>query len=300
LSVVVGRRGSKIREIREKHAIKIDVVESIDNIVNLTLNGDRIECLLAKNEIIQLSNDHSDLESCQINVPNYLHRFLIGPSGSIINEIVNNLGGPHKIQVKFPKSPDNGDLILIHANNEISELVKVALYKSLEESCGETKGCLEIDKASIKEDIAISKSELSFISGRQKQNFVQMMKSYNVTIRIEELENVTMLYVLGNEGMQSNVSSCLQEIKVFLNLTIFQDKMRVTEKIPIPEDIVKSFIVEGKLNEMHKSFMPIFKKVKIQGVHAEIIDNMILMRGESTKLLSSTSLITSHFKQLVI
>lgn len=218
LPTLLGRRGSNIAKLRAENNIKIDIFENEKGgDASCSILGDLDACEVVKEMIMSQVEEISSKTEEYLKIPHHLHRVLIGRSGSQIKEIIDSFGGADKVQIRFPKSGIDSDLDLVTVicSPEIHASVKETLYSILLNTVGESFGILSFESAAFKESFAIPKSEIGYISGRNKQQLYDLMKKYGVTINIKaETKAECFLDILGNDGKENSIKECIKEIKV--------------------------------------------------------------------------------------
>jgi len=115
LPFIFGVPSSKVNEQAqiwsEHHSIKIgQEIDREKDVAIVTLSGDRDEVRLALNEFNRLLEDQKrNIRSVSTSVPKSLHKFLIGPKGSVLLELETETG----CSLIIPGADDSSDQITI-------------------------------------------------------------------------------------------------------------------------------------------------------------------------------------------
>lgn len=157
-------------------------------------------------------------------VPHYLHRYLIGPSGSVIRDIVERFGGVQKVDIKFPKTGidtrESMNTVTISINGEHLDSLLACFDETIVDALGadhesvfecisrEGEGC-------VSERFLIGKSDAEFVVGRNGEVLVDMLRKHGVTVWATPQGKDTELLVVGGADMTKNVSLCKKELLVF-------------------------------------------------------------------------------------
>ncbi|CAH1756211.1 10687_t:CDS:10 [Entrophospora sp. SA101] len=156
---IVGRNGSRISEIR-------------DNTSTLKSNINK-----AKLQILGIVNELENQVIVKIKIDHQYHKYLIGPGGNHIREIVARAGGSDERNlasvVKFPYFGDNSDEVTLKGDKVLVESVKTELERLVEEQKN-----IPVDY------IHIPPSQYSMIIGRNGIQLREFQERFNVEIKI--------------------------------------------------------------------------------------------------------------------
>ncbi|CAG8489346.1 12407_t:CDS:10 [Ambispora gerdemannii] len=155
---VVGRGGVKITEIKDDTFTRIDLGRSEpspdnpdEQIVNVVIHGTKQDIVKAQEAILQIVHELESQTTITINIDPQHHKYLIGPGGSRIREIVAKAGGPDEKSsqagiVKFPRHGSNSDEVILKGDKNIVEKVKIELEKLVEEQNNLVVDLIEIPR----------------------------------------------------------------------------------------------------------------------------------------------------------
>ncbi|CAG8593403.1 18703_t:CDS:10, partial [Racocetra fulgida] len=146
---IVGKNGVKITEIKDETKTRIDLgqAEPSDDdpnqqVVNVVVYGTKSEIIKAKELILGIVKEFENQKTITMNIDPQYHKYLIGPGGSRIREIVAKAGGPDEKSgqtgiVKFPRPGTNSDEVTLKGDKELVEKIKVELERLVEEQLRE-------------------------------------------------------------------------------------------------------------------------------------------------------------------
>ncbi|CAJ0745461.1 22896_t:CDS:10 [Entrophospora sp. SA101] len=210
---IVGRNGSRISEIRDNTSTRIDFEkQEIDNdssntdnsekanidsnnnsninknnvnnqqqqeqkLANVAIYGVKSNINKAKLQILGIVNELENQVIVKIKIDHQYHKYLIGPGGNHIREIVARAGGSDERNlasvVKFPYFGDNSDEVTLKGDKVLVESVKTELERLVEEQKN-----IPVDY------IHIPPSQYSMIIGRNGIQLREFQERFNVEIKI--------------------------------------------------------------------------------------------------------------------
>jgi len=141
--LVIGARGSKIREIQADTGVSVNVGSrdtAIGGMIKVTLKGDKDRCANARKIILDLiseaDNDNQEAEpgySDTITIPLEMTRKLIGPQGSTIRDIQDMSGA--QVDVARRNTAVNGLItVTLSGPPEACDAAKARINEIVEES----------------------------------------------------------------------------------------------------------------------------------------------------------------------
>ncbi|CAG8712684.1 13950_t:CDS:2, partial [Cetraspora pellucida] len=142
---IVGKNGVKITEIKDETKTRIDLgqAEPSDDdpnqqVVNVVVYGTKSDIKKAKELILGIVKEFENQTTITMNIDPQYHKYLIGPAGSRIREIVAKVGVPDEKSgqagiVKFPLPGTNSDEVTLKGDKELVEKIKVELERQVEE-----------------------------------------------------------------------------------------------------------------------------------------------------------------------
>ncbi|XP_061189597.1 vigilin-like [Saccostrea echinata] len=115
-SKIIGRRGDRVKKIREDHDVIIQFPREQDEDQNsITITGYEKDVEAAKETILNIVREYEEMVTVECNVDHRVHPRIIGLRGRNIRKIMDNF----KVDVRFPRpSDDNPDLILISGDED--------------------------------------------------------------------------------------------------------------------------------------------------------------------------------------
>ncbi|CAJ0830958.1 736_t:CDS:10, partial [Entrophospora sp. SA101] len=163
---IVGRNGSRISEIRDNTSTP-----------NVAIYGVKSNINKAKLQILGIVNELENQVIVKIKIDHQYHKYLIGPGGNHIREIVARAGGSDERNlasvVKFPYFGDNSDEVTLKGDKVLVESVKTELERLVEEQKN-----IPVDY------IHIPPSQYSMIIGRNGIQLREFQERFNVEIKI--------------------------------------------------------------------------------------------------------------------
>ncbi|KAJ3219938.1 hypothetical protein HDU67_008467 [Dinochytrium kinnereticum] len=312
---LVGSQGSRINKLKDDCGIRVDF-DDIDgsDLVKVVLEGSRSGCLDAQKKINEAVDDLVNVGSIDLKIPSYLHKDIIGPSGSRIKTVIDSFGGPEKVKVQFPPRGDSAyggvsaSIVTLKAHTRELEALKKAVLKVTAEVLGsEEKPIQLIDEAAgvVESSLEIPKGEISRIIGKGGDHLKELMRKFNVNIWVvEEEEGADVsVRVVATKANESNVTKALEEIK---------GKIRVSEQVAIPEKILENLAAGGSTRDMElASINDILRRVRADSAgaaYAEIqgpasrgqTGSSITVRGDSKAITAAVALVTKSLNELTL
>ncbi|KAG9290830.1 hypothetical protein G9A89_010979 [Geosiphon pyriformis] len=181
---VVGRGGAKITEIKDDTFTRIDIGppgspqnNPDETMVNVMIHGTKSDIVKAQEAILQIVRELENQTTITMNIDPQHHKYLIGPGGSRIRDIVAKAGGPEEKNlqagiVKFPRHGVNSDEVILKGDKTLVEKVKAEL-----ESLVEEQNNLIVDV------IQIPRTQHPLIIGRNGSSLRDIQHRFNVTIQ---------------------------------------------------------------------------------------------------------------------
>ncbi|CAG8560746.1 1982_t:CDS:10, partial [Ambispora leptoticha] len=223
---VVGRGGAKITEIKNDTFTRIDLGHaepSPDNpdeqIVNVVIHGTKDDIIKAKEAILQIVRELESQTTITINIDPQHHKYLIGPGGSRIREIVAKAGGPDEKSsqagiVKFPRHGSNSDEVILKGDKNVVEKVKIELEKLVEEQNNLVVDLIEIPRIQHSQIIGRNGASLKDLQHRfdveiqfpGSRGYNDTHLSGDVKMEIEECDAVKII------GKKENIMAAKTEI----------------------------------------------------------------------------------------
>ncbi|CAJ0648733.1 7518_t:CDS:10 [Entrophospora sp. SA101] len=144
---------------------------------NVAIYGVKSNINKAKLQILGIVNELENQVIVKIKIDHQYHKYLIGPGGNHIREIVARAGGSDERNlasvVKFPYFGDNSDEVTLKGDKVLVESVKTELERLVEEQKN-----IPVDY------IHIPPSQYSMIIGRNGIQLREFQERFNVEIKI--------------------------------------------------------------------------------------------------------------------
>jgi len=119
---LIGRKGAVISKLRETHGVNIQVPPSSSepdgeksNLIKII--GYEQNCMEAKEAINAIIGELEDQETMEVSISNAIHSRIIGQKGRTVRKIMETF----KTDIRFPKNPDDPDLVLVTGTKENCE-----------------------------------------------------------------------------------------------------------------------------------------------------------------------------------
>ncbi|KAJ3082951.1 hypothetical protein HK102_001369 [Quaeritorhiza haematococci] len=340
---IVGRNGTKVMKMKEECDVRIDfkdleVAEGEEEAqeVEVAIEGTRAGCAEAKSRILEIVDDMVNTESINLIIPFYLHKQIIGPSGSRIKKVIEAFGGPDKVKVQFPKvggdADASQDTVVLKANKRVLPELKKELEKILAEVLGgssgsderpaspgkkggkakggqqgEVESILDGEQVAVVEEILkVPRAEIPRIVGRGGEGLKEVMRKFGVSVWVAEKGteqdddgDETAVRIVGRRGKEKDVEAARDEIA---------SKLRVAEKVPIPEKFLQQIAsVTGAMRDVEISqLQEIVKRVRGEfGAYADVSINKkdpsngsITVRGEQRVVEAAAKLVKKSLEDL--
>ncbi|ORX98161.1 hypothetical protein K493DRAFT_280708 [Basidiobolus meristosporus CBS 931.73] len=136
---VVGRNGSKINEIKEDTSTKIDLGRPEDEndedaLVSVAIQGTKEGIAAARDAIMEVVEDQQSRVTVTMDIDPDHHKFLIGPGGSRIKELITKFGGdadsePWQRTVRFPRSDSTSSEVVLKGDQQLVEQLRAELAR---------------------------------------------------------------------------------------------------------------------------------------------------------------------------
>ncbi|CAJ0647229.1 4979_t:CDS:2 [Entrophospora sp. SA101] len=192
---VVGKNGRRIKEIKTDTFTKIYISKPItlnvddsnddnnnklyEQVVRVNVRGNKRDNIKAQNKILEIVEEFEKQTTIIMNIDPKHHKFLIGPGGNRIKEVIAKAGGPEDKSsqagiVKFPRLDDGGSRI-----NEVVIKGSEELVKKIKE---EFEILIEEQENLIIDIIKVPRNEHSVIIGRNGSQLHNIQNKFNVEL----------------------------------------------------------------------------------------------------------------------
>jgi transcription antitermination factor NusA-like protein len=119
---LIGRKGAVISKLRETHGVNIQVPPNSSSPDEEKSNQIRIigyeqNCMEAKEAISAIIGELEDQVTLEVSINNQIHSRIIGQKGRTVRKLMEQF----KTDIRFPKNPENPDLVLVTGTQEHCE-----------------------------------------------------------------------------------------------------------------------------------------------------------------------------------
>lgn len=112
---IIGRKGTVISKIREKHNVNIQFpARGGSDSDMITISGYEKNCEKAKEEILSITGDLEKMVKKSVNIDSRIHSRLIGARGRAIRKIMEE----HKVEIKFPRGTEDPNQVMVLGTEE--------------------------------------------------------------------------------------------------------------------------------------------------------------------------------------
>ncbi|KAH6579078.1 hypothetical protein BASA61_010491 [Batrachochytrium salamandrivorans] len=315
---VVGRGGSRLAKLKEDLDARVDLNDDYDaDLVECVIVGLQSECTVLKSRIESAIDKLINIGTVWVAIPSYLHRHIIGPSGSTIRNLIDATGGADQVKVNFPKQGDGTDenMVTVTAHStavdqvvdQLKQLVVQVVSTGGNGQADLTKAEASrftelhtLDNAVVVEKLLVPKSDISYVLGRNRDDLLGLMRKHGVTLWVvDDGASGLQIHIAGGAGTEKQVHQCLLDM---------QSKLCVSAIVPIPSDILEVLVLTGPeqtqmlevLNE-HLRAVRSEHNVTIEltgGASKGVQGGAITMRGSQHKMEGASKSLESILKDL--
>jgi len=256
---VVGKNGVKITEIKDETLTRIDLgqAEPSDDdpnqqVVNVVVYGTKSDIKKAKELILAIVKEFESQTTITMNIDPQYHKYLIGPGGSRIREIVSKVGGPDEKSgqtgiVKFPRPGTNSDEVTLKGDKELVEKLKIELERLVEEQSNLTVDIIQIPRA-----------QHPILIGRNGMQLREIQSRFNVTIQFPGSRSYNDIPIVSHtNGKIENSEEAVKIIGKAENIEAAKaeilSRVRCTQ-INVPRKFHNSLISNGVVRKLRSDF----------------------------------------------
>ncbi|KAL0970265.1 hypothetical protein UPYG_G00239660 [Umbra pygmaea] len=127
---IIGKGGANIKKIREETSTKIDLPTENSNSETVVITGRRNNCEAARDRILAIQRELSNIQESEVTIPAQLHNSLIGSKGCLVRAIMEDCGGVH---IHFPSECSGSDRVTVRGPAGEVERAKRQLLQLAEE-----------------------------------------------------------------------------------------------------------------------------------------------------------------------
>jgi hypothetical protein len=203
MSHLVGRGKSNITKLKAKYHINIELSDTEEGVA-CTIQGPEVTCNIVYNMLSQMFAQFTDTATVTLDIPRYMHRFLIGIDGQGVKELVQSL--PGTVHINFSKPGSDEDTVSLSGKHAAVDAAVTKLKNNVNALVGNDKfELVEPANAAVCEGIQVKPSDLSNLKP------LEYCKKYGVCVW---LSADRLLSVCGSQSNQNNVKRCIEAVKV--------------------------------------------------------------------------------------
>lgn len=262
---VIGHKGSNINWVLEHTGVIVDVPAQDEPDNNtITLRGEQKDMGLAITKVYEFASSHQD---AFIPCAEWMHRLLIGPKGSIIQEITENFGYD-KVHVNFSKDAAKCGIELEGTPCEL-EAVQKELERRISEISGTTSHA----------EIVVPREFHPHLIGKGGSNLSGLKEKYAVNIKIpQEADKSQTIWIEGPPDGVKKAAAELSELAKKLG-------DEVNDTITLGRRFHRNLI--GRGGENIKELRKQFPNIQINVPDGNSKSDIISIRGPSKEMVDA-------------
>ncbi|WBW75025.1 KH domain RNA binding protein, vigilin [Schizosaccharomyces osmophilus] len=156
-SRIVGRNGATVEKIRAQHDVKIDIGdERSEGAINVSVRGSKENVQGAIQEIKVIADEIKNQVEKVVKIDREYHRFLIGPSGSNLQEIIKECGGTadkaetaRLVSFSNGSSDEDRNSVVLRGNKQLVEALESRFLQIVEELKNQVEKTVDVPQRSI-------------------------------------------------------------------------------------------------------------------------------------------------------
>ncbi|KAL2161967.1 hypothetical protein VTH06DRAFT_7752 [Thermothelomyces fergusii] len=243
---LIGKGGSRIRELREKFDVEIEVEDG-----KVQLKGPKAKAEAAKAEITALARQLQDETTYVLKIDPKFHREIIGPQGSQVNKLQTR----YKVHIFFPRNNTKGtkddesardsssDTGKGHRQQAPDEVIVRGPKRGADEAREELLALLQYLKdTSFTATVTVQKKQLPSLIGAGGAALEQVRQETGARIDVpsakESTEDEVDIQIKGTKTQVAAAKKILEEKKA-----IFEDT--IVRKIEVPRKYHRTLIGTG-------------------------------------------------------
>lgn len=212
---IIGRKGQSLQKIKEQYGVEVlmaderdesdevmivyegttgDLVTLKDSPAERKLVKDTLEAV--QNEMNRIAQEYADYTTKVLAIPAKYHRFVIGPKGSVLSNIVGGPESPVSVKVGSQKKPESGSSTENVSQKPRSEVHPDSIVvkgpgNEVQRVVSEIEKIIEDVKHnevmnSFSAECKIPSTVLSHIIGKGGSNIARLKEELNVSIEFDE------------------------------------------------------------------------------------------------------------------
>lgn len=267
--VILGKAGTRLRELEKQTATKIHVPNINENSEIITITGTKEGIEKAEHEIRVWSEEQSRKAIERVSVPKIYHPFIFGA----YNETLNNLIAETGARINVPPPSVMKDEIVIAGERDGVMLAKAkieAIHKEMEKKCGTVS-------------VEVPKSQHKYVIGPRGSTIQEILKETNVSVEMPPSDSSTGTITL--RGPHDKLGLALNKVYEKANSVL-------TTVVDAPAWIHKYII--GRKGANIKDLTKDFQKL-----HVEFTENKIKIEGPPEEVEKAKTAIENVAKDLI-
>ncbi|KAK8037958.1 KH domain protein [Apiospora phragmitis] len=153
LPSLIGSGGSAMDELRSATGAKIDIPnernEDENTLVDVQIKGTKTQVAAAKKLLEEKRAVFDDTVTKTIDVDRQWHKFLIGPGGATLRDIIVKAGGPddRRLQartIQFPKQDADGNSIKVEGRTDIVDKIVASIEAMVSERASQVSEVVDV------------------------------------------------------------------------------------------------------------------------------------------------------------
>jgi predicted RNA-binding protein YlqC (UPF0109 family) len=255
----------------------------------------------------------------EVKIPSYLHKDIIGGSGSRIKKVIDAFGGQDKVKVQFPPRGDSvvgspeSNIVTLKAHRRELAALKKGVVDLVNEVLGVDADdnpvtCTHkfIDQETekvIRDNVSVPKNDISRIIGRGGDGIKDVIRKFNVDVWLSEhSEDQITVTIVARAGNEKGVKGAAEEIK---------GKLRVIKTVTVPAKVLANLATPGAVHDAELlSVQELIKKVRSESrgsAYAELSssaakgkeDSVITVRGDAKFVDAAVKTVEAGLQELV-
>ena len=219
---IIGSKGQTLQEIFQKTGVSVEMPSPDSNSETITLRGEQDKLGQALKEIYEKAHSEVDTE---IDVPSWLHKYILGPKGTKFHEISQDF---LKVHVSFVT---NEDKIKMHGPSAEVDKAKDTINNVIK----------EIQSKIVVEDLRVNPKYHRFIIGKNGVNIKHIREETGAQIHIpSENEQITG-DCIKIEGSHESVAKAKKELEVLVRKLVDKEN-EVTKELIIEQRFHRQLI----------------------------------------------------------
>jgi predicted PilT family ATPase len=204
---ILGKGGVKITDIKDETSTKIDVDNNSENSeeATITVTGSKANITKAQKLIMAVVKEQESIITQEIEIPNRIHRQLIGPGASKLRQLVTKaLGSDIDVaqatsMIHFPKGQESSDIVKIKGQGDLVEKIATELQSIAKEL-----------ESIVTDTVQVDPSAHASVIGKGGSNLRALQEKFNVEIKVPAKDSNSDLIKIS--GKPENIESAKAEI----------------------------------------------------------------------------------------